>query len=392
MRVSPRLRLVLIAVLLAGLALGARALSTRDHGPQEGPEPLRLQSASSARFAMREVARGFDSPVWVGPAPGDAAAALWIAERGGRLIRADGAGLRERRVRLDLSGAVSDGPEQGLLGVAFLPDFARTRHAVVSYADRAGDSRIELWKLGESVATSRRLRTLLTLDQPFPNHNGGHVTFGAHHLLYTGFGDGGGAGDPNDRAQDPAQQLGKLLVTDLRQLPARGEAAWRTVATGARNPWRFWIDPALGEMWIGDVGQDQTEEINRIRLDASTPAANLGWSVYEGRHPFRNRRVRGTPAVTWPVASYEHERGRCSVTGGLIYRGTGVPALRGRYVFGDFCTGELMTVQPGAGTTAGDLVLERANVPQVAHLGADAAGEVLAASLDGTIWRAVAAR
>lgn len=381
-----RRRSLLLALGALGIGLLAWLL-LRPGAASEGPEPLTLQQATGERFTVREIARGFESPVWAGVAPGDEPGALWVAERGGKLLRASGPQLRSRALHVDLSSQVSGGPEQGLLGVAFLPDFARTQQVVLSYTNPAGDSRIELWRLGATVGEARRLRTLLTLDQPFPNHNGGHVEFGAHHTLYTGFGDGGGAGDPKDRAQDPRQRFGKILAADLQRLPARGEPTWRVVATGLRNPWRFWIDPALGEMWIGDVGQDLAEEIDRISLDTSTPVANLGWSAYEGHLRFRDRKVRGTPELTWPAASYAHERGRCSVTGGLIYRGRAVPALRGRYLFGDFCTGELMTVQPGPGTAAKDLVLERAVVPQLAHLGLLADGEVVAVSLDGTLWR-----
>lgn len=384
---ASRRRTLLLTLGAAVLAGGAWLLFLRPDGAEQGPEPLRLTTATDARFSVRELARGFEGPVWAGSAPGDDPRAMWVAERGGRLIRAAGPGLRDRTVRVDLSADVSDGPEQGLLGVAFLPDFARSQEVVLSYANRAGDSRIELWRLGATPRSSRRLRTLLSLDQPFPNHNGGHVEFGAHHVLYTGFGDGGGAGDPGDRAQDLRQRFGKILSTDLRRLPARGEADWRVVATGLRNPWRFWIDPALGEMWIGDVGQDQIEEIDRISLDTSAPVANLGWSAYEGHLPFRDREIRGTQELTWPAASYAHDRGRCSVTGGLIYRGKSIPALRGRYLFGDFCTGELMSVQPAAGGKASDLVLERAVVPQLAHVGLLADREVVAVSLDGSLWR-----
>lgn len=355
---------------------------------KEGPAPLPMQRASAPTFGVEVIATGLDAPTWVGAAPGDAPGVLWAAERGGRVKRLSGSQLRRRTVLLDLRSRVSTGAEQGLLSIAFTPDFAERREVVVSFTDRAGDSRIELWRLGERASDARRLRTLLTLDQPFPNHNGGHVEFGPHHVLYAGFGDGGGAGDPSDGAQEPARRFGKILALDLA---AGTSATWRNVATGLRNPWRFWYDPALGEMWIGDVGQDHTEEIDRIRLDASAPVSNLGWSVYEGHHPFRDREIRGTQELTWPVASYEHEAGRCSVTGGRIARSDAVPALRGRYLFGDFCTGELWTVEPGAGIAARDLRLEVPSVPQLAHIGADAAGDLVIAALDGRIHRVVPA-
>jgi glucose/arabinose dehydrogenase len=385
----PSRRTLAVVTAVLAVLVAAIVLLARPDGPTEGPEPLPMQRASSPTFGLEVIANGLEAPTWVGAAPGDAPGVLWVAERGGRLKRLAGDGFSERTVLLDLRRRVSSGAEQGLLSVAFVPDFAERREVVVSFTDPAGDSRIELWRLGAHAADARRVRTLLTLDQPFPNHNGGHVEFGPHHVLYAGFGDGGGAGDPSDSAQEPSRRLGKILALDL----AAGQSApWRPVATGLRNPWRFWYDPALGEMWIGDVGQDRTEEIDRIRLDASAPVSNLGWSIYEGHHPFRDREIRGTQELTWPVASYEHEAGRCSVTGGQIARSDAVPALRGRYLFGDFCTGELWTVEPGAGITAGDLRLEVPSAPQLAHIGTDAAGDLVIAALDGRIHRVVPAR
>lgn len=377
--------LLLLVLLAGGLFVLLRP------GVEEGPAPMAPVKATEANFASAVLGRGFDGPVWVGPAPGERTDVLWVAERTGRLIRASGDGLERRTTWIDLSGRVSTGPEQGLLGVAFSPDFDRTRLVVISYTDPAGDSHIEEWSLGASPSAARRIRSLLTVDQPFPNHNGGHVTFGPHRTLYTGFGDGGGAFDPDDRAQDPAERLGKILSADLSK---PGPVTWSNVATGARNPWRFWYDPALGEMWIGDVGQDVVEEVDRIRLDTSTEVPNLGWSLYEGgsRVDDGGREIRGTQDLSWPVASYDHSAGRCSVTGGVIYRGPRVPALRGRYVLADFCTGEIFSLLPGAGMSASDLRLELPAVSQPAHIGLDADGELIVASLDGTIHRLVAPR
>lgn len=380
-----RVRFVAASALLGLVAIAVVAL-TRGGGQPQGPEPLPLGRATVASFEPKVVARGLEGPTWVGPAPGEAPDVLWVAERSGRLVRLSGPKLAKRTVWVDVQGEVSTGAEQGLLGVAFTPDFAESREVVLSRTDPAGDSQIELWNVGPEPGSAKRVRSLLTVEQPFPNHNGGHVEFGAHRTLYTGFGDGGGALDPSDAAQEPDQPYGKILATDLAQ---GGKPTWTNVATGLRNPWRFWFDPALGEMWIGDVWQDVVEEIDRIRLDVSAPRPNLGWSLYEGtkRVDEGEREIRGTQELSWPVASYEHTAGRCSVTGGVIYRGAKVPALRGRYVFADFCTGEVMSVMPGAGMTATDLRLETASVAQPAHIGLDAAGELVVASLDGTISR-----
>lgn len=378
--------MVAVLVVLAASGIAFLALAG---GSADGPAPTVPVKATTEHFATKTIARGLDGPVWVGPAPGEAPDALWVAERTGRLVRMTGKDFSRRTVWVDLTGKVSTGPEQGLLGVAFSPDFARSRLVVLSFTDPKGDSHIEEWRLGARPDVARRVRSLITVDQPFPNHNGGHVTFGPHRTLYTGFGDGGGAFDPSDGAQEPSNPLGKILGADLSQ---PGTVRWSNVATGLRNPWRFWYDPALGEMWIGDVGQDKAEEINRIRLDTSAERPNLGWSIYEGgaRVDGGDREIRGTPELSWPVVSYDHSGGRCSVTGGVIYRGSRVPDLRGRYVFADFCTGEIMSLLPGAGMSAGDLRLELPSVAQPGHIGLDADGELLVASLDGTIHRLVA--
>lgn len=378
-------RIAATGALLALIVVAVVAVAA-DGGKPKPPEPLPLGRATTASFTPKVVVRGLEGPTWAGTAPGEAPNVLWVAERTGRLVRLSGPSLEKRTVWVDLTGEVSTSAEQGLLSVAFAPDFGESREVVLSFTDPAGNSQIELWVLATKPGSARRVRSLLTVDQPFPNHNGGHVEFGAHRTLYAGFGDGGGAQDPSDRSQDPKQPFGKILSADLTR---GGKPTWVNVATGLRNPWRFWFDPALGEMWIGDVGQDLVEEIDRIRLDLSTPRPNLGWSLYEGTHRIDggDREIRGTQELSWPVASYDHEAGRCSVTGGVIYRGAKVPALRGRYVFADFCTGEVMSVMPGAGMAASDLRIETASVAQPAHIGLDAEGELIVGSLDGTISR-----
>jgi glucose/arabinose dehydrogenase len=234
----------------------------------------------------------------------------------------------------------------------------------------------------------RPVRVLLRLEQPEENHNGGQLAFGPDERLYLGLGDGGGAFDPRRTAQDQSNVLGKVLALDVEA----AEPQWQVVLSGLRNPWRFSFDPALGELWIGDVGQDEVEEINRLLLELDEPPKNLGWSAYEG-----DRRVTKhgeheldrTGDLVWPVAQYTHEVG-CSVTGGYVYHGTRLPRLAGRYLYGDFCRGTLWTLRPTPGGRADDVRRERAAVPQLTHIGPDADGEPLFASAGGSIYRAVA--
>ena len=162
---------------------------------------------------------------------------------------------------------------------------------------------------------------------------------------------------------------------------------------GLRNPWRFSVDAALNEMWIGDVGQDAAEEVNRIQLEPDEPPKNLGWSPFEGttRVSKGGSRLDRKGNLVWPVFAYRHERGRCSVTGGVVYRGSRVPKLAGRYVFGDFCSGELWTLKPKPGGGAEDVRREKEKVLQLSHIGTDGRGELVLAASDGMVHRAVAA-
>ncbi len=203
-------------------------------------------------------------------------------------------------------------------------------------------------------------------------------------------GEGGGGFDADRRAQDRRDRLGKLLSMDVDG--GAGGGGFRVELIGLRNPWRFAFDPALGEVWIGDVGQDQVEEIDRVLLEPDEPPKNLGWSAFEGTE----RVSEGDDSLTdgelvWPVAQYTHDDG-CSVTGGYVYQGTKLDKLRGRYLYGDFCSGVLWSLEGAPEGRAADVRRERAAVPQLTHIGPDAEGEPLFASAAGAIYRAVRPR
>jgi glucose/arabinose dehydrogenase len=204
-----------------------------------------------------------------------------------------------------------------------------------------------------------------------------------------GLGDGGGAFDPNRTAQDLDSKLGKIIAAHV-DAPARGNAepAWKVLFYGLRNPWRFWIDSGLNEIWIADVGQDAVEEINRAQLEFDEPPKNFGWSGFEGsRRTEREREIKGPGELVWPVAAYEHDEGsHCSVIGGVIYRGSEAPALSGRYVYGDFCSGVMWSLQPNPNGSVGDVRRETAKVPQMTNIGTDGEGELLIASAAGDIY------
>jgi glucose/arabinose dehydrogenase len=368
-----RTRLIVVAavvVAVAGAAVAVGALRDPLAG-LDRPEPATERGRAHA-FDVERVATGFNRPTWVGAAPGDPDA-LWVLEQPGRVVRVEG---RRRATVIDITRDVTVGAEQGPLGLAFHPDFASNHRLYLNWTDTKGDTRVAEFRDG------RQTRELLHVAQPEPNHNGGHLAFGPDGRLYVGMGDGGGAFDPGRRAQDPCDKLGKLLSTDVDQVD------WRVELTGLRNPWRFAFDPALGEVWIGDVGQDGVEEIDRVLLEPDEPPKNLGWSAFEGTE----RMGEGDDSLTdgelvWPVAQYTHDDG-CSVTGGYVYQGTRLSRLQGRYLYGDFCSGVLWSLKGAPGGRAVDVRRERAGVPQLTHIGPDADGEPLFASASGAIYRA----
>jgi glucose/arabinose dehydrogenase len=355
-----------------------------DLGELERAAPASEQGTAH-HFDVERVASGLNRPVWVGAAPGDPEA-LWVLEQPGRVVRlADG----RRGTALDLTAGVLTGAEQGLLGIAFHPDFATNRRLFLHWSDRRGDTRVAEFRARRDGRTiePRPARRLLFVDQPEENHNGGQLAFGPDGRLHLGLGDGGGAFDPRATAQDPDNLLGKLIAVDVDARAPR----WTPVLTGLRNPWRFWFDPALGEVWIGDVGQDRVEEVNRVLLEPDEPPKNLGWSAFEGTERIQGHALDRGGELVWPVAAYEHGDGDCSITGGVVYGGAALPGLVRRYVYGDFCSGRLWSLRGTPEGRAADVRREGESIPQLTHIGTDADGELLFASGGGDVYRAVAA-
>ena len=378
----PRWIVLISAVaLLAVAAVAVGAL--RDPLAGIAPVAPATERGRAHAFDVERIATGFNRPTFVGAAPGDPGA-LWVLEQPGRVVRLRGG---RRTTALDLAGRVRTGTEQGLLGIAFHPDFAASRRLYLHWSDERGDTRVAEFRAlpdGRTIG-AEPVRELLFVDQPEENHNGGQLAFGPDGRLYVGLGDGGGAFDPERRAQDTREKLGKLLSVDVDATRPR----WRTELIGLRNPWRFAFDPALGDVWIGDVGQDSIEEIDRVQLEPDEPPKNLGWSAFEG-----DKRVGegddslAAGELVWPVAQYTHDDG-CSVTGGYVYQGTTLPRLAGRYLYGDFCSGALWSLRGAPKVRAEDVRRERAAVPQLTHIGPDGDGEPVFASASGALYRAV---
>ena len=330
----------------------------------------------------------------------DGSGRFFIVEQGGRILVSVGGDLL-RNPLLDISDQVSSGSEQGLLGVALDPGFNENGRIFVSYTDQDGNSQIVRYII--AADDPNRLDpesafTILSLDQPRPNHNGGDIKFGPDGYLYIGFGDGGGQGDPQGNAQNPAVLFAKNLRIDVSGdqepygIPADNpfvddpNFAPETFTWGFRNPWRVSFDRETGDLWIGDVGQNDIEEIDLV--PAGTSGQNFGWPILEGNECYQDAGCDPS-AFTAPVDQYTHDYG-CSVTGGYVYRGSAIPDLVGTYLFADYCTGYLWGLIPnGDGTfTATDHIETEMNPSSFAE---DASGELYLVDLSGAVYRIVRA-
>ncbi len=292
----------------------------------------------------------FRRPVAMVQAP--AGDARWfVVEQAGRVFAfQNDPNVAAAELVLDIREQVDDGPnEAGLLGLAFHPDYDSNRQVFLSYTSAGSPlvskvSRFSITAQGDIDAGSEHV--ILTLDQPFGNHNGGQVGFGPDRYLYIGFGDGGAGGDPMGNGQNTDTLLGAMLRIDVDggspyAIPpdnpfAAGGGRPEIFAWGLRNPWRWSFDRATGSLWVGDVGQNRHEEI-----DVVVKGGNYGWNLREGAHPFEEG-LKSTPLID-PVVEYDHGDG-CSVTGGYVYRGAAIPDLVGTYLYGDFCSGTIWGV------------------------------------------------
>jgi glucose/arabinose dehydrogenase len=323
-------------------------------------------AADGERRAITPVASGFDSPVYVTSAPGDPAT-LYVVEQPGtiEIVR----GGQAAGTFLDIRDLVKSGGEQGLLSVAFSPQYATNHKFYVDYTDTNGDTRVV-----EFTGDRTHARQLLFVRQPYSNHNGGQLQFDAKGYLYVGMGDGGSGGDPQNRAQNLKSRLGKLL----RINPAHAGATWQIVGYGLRNPWRFSFDRRNGNLWIGDVGQSSWEEIDFRPAAKIGTIANYGWPKYEGTSTYdASRPFTSKGSLVPPVQTYSHGQG-CSVTGGYV--------VGGRYVYGDFCSGTIWSFRAGAGGRL-SAAAQIGHISNLSSFGLDGSGTLYAVSLDGGLYK-----
>ena len=384
---TPSSSSVFVIFLAIGFILGAR--------PVHSPDTNSTASAQDGLLLI-QIASGLADPVAITHA-GDGSDRLFITLQAGQIVIHDGIGILPEPF-LDITDRVNNtGSEEGLLSVAFPPDYASEAHFYVYYTDLDGNNVVARFGLtaDPDVADPGSEQIVLPLDHPVhTNHNGGQLAFGPDGYLYVGPGDGGSAGDPDDNAQNPASLLGKLLRIDVESgnpltytipasnpfedVPGYRDEIW---ALGLRNPWRFSFDRLTGDLLTGDVGQYEWEEVD-FQPASSTGGENYGWRRMEGKHCYNPPSDCNDGSLTLPILEYDHGLG-CAITGGYRYRGPEIPHLNGTYLYADYCSGRIWgATEDGSGNWT---TTELLNSPYIiSTLGEDEAGEVYFAHLSST--------
>ncbi|MGY6501961.1 MAG: PQQ-dependent sugar dehydrogenase [Acidimicrobiales bacterium] len=360
--------------------------------------PPSVDDLASAAVELTLVHEAFQ-PIDLITRPGERS--LYVAERAGLVLRLtlgdDGAPTGDTEEVVDIGADTEVIHERGLLGIAFDPD---GEFLYASFTDDDGDTRVDQWRMDGDGADEATRRTVFSAEQPFANHNGGQIRFGPDGMLYLGLGDGGSSSDPLGAGQDPTTVLGAVLRIDPTasgDLPYEipddnpfvdGGGEPEIWMTGVRNPWRFDFDAVTGDLWVADVGQGAIEEVTVLFADGGRSpgrGANLGWAIFEGNEPFHGGPEPENYAP--PLHTYGHGPG-CSITGGVVSRGDALPALRGAYLYSDFCDPTIYAVLQRDGVEVDFRSLE-VQVPgaQVAAFGTGPAGEVYVLSLAGGVFR-----
>lgn len=355
------------------------------------PDPPPDQTVSSLpdpdSYGWSLVAHGLNQPVGL-ESVADGSGRLYVLEQPGRIRIIQQGEVREEPF-LDIRDRVGDsGSEQGLLGLAFHPDYADNGYLFVNYTDNEGKTVVSRFVVSgdRSRVDPETESKVLVFKQPYKNHNGGHLAFGPEGFLWIATGDGGSAGDPQDNAQNRENLLGKLLRIGVDEQPYSipednpfGNEIW---AYGLRNPWRFTFDPLTDDLYIADVGQNQWEEVNY--LPAGAPGgANFGWDYKEGDHPYEGS-PPGDLELVDPVAEYDHSRG-CSVSGGAVYRGE-LADWQGVYIYGDYCSGRVWGLLKLEGGGWANQQLFQTGM-RISAISQDREGEVYLLDIAGSVYR-----
>jgi glucose/arabinose dehydrogenase len=406
----------LLITSIAGLCLviAGKAVKPVAHTGQDpvvshtGQDPV-FRALGGTVLATEQIITGLARPVQVVAAPGDYSRIFIVEQRSGstgriRIYNLDTNTLNSTPF---LSVSVSTSSEQGLLGMAFHPNYAQNGYFYINYTATNGDTNIKRYSVSSNpdVADSGSAYTLMVIDQPYTNHNGGWLGFSPiDGYLYIGTGDGGSGGDPGNRAQDITnQKLGKMLRIDVGGgspygIPASNpfvgvtgdDEIW---AYGIRNPWRCSFDSETGDLWIGDVGQNAYEEIS-FQPASSTGGENYGWRCYEGNNAYSTGGCDPQSSMTFPVWEYSHSSG-CSVTGGVIYRGAAIPSLHGTYFFADYCYSTIWSFRYDGSSVyeyenrTNELTPDIGSISSISGFGEDAAGEIYICDLGGEVFKLV---
>lgn len=387
-----------MAWLLLAIVIG---LATYVQGEENRSKDYGYNTAQPTAYRLVEVANGFNRPIYVTHAD-DGSGRLFVVEQSGQ-IRIIEDGVLLNTPFLDVADLISPAAvgggytEQGLLGLAFHPEYAANGMFFINYTDRSGDTVLARYRVSADDprrADPASAEVLLTVPQPYANHNGGHLAFSPDGYLYVSLGDGGSAGDPQGNGQNLGTLLGTILRLDVD--PDRGYTIpddnpfvdrdgtrpeiW---AWGLRNVWRFSFDRATGDFYLADVGQNKWEEVH-FQPANDAGGVNYGWNAYEASFPYSGKPA-ASPVVA-PILEYEHINGWCSITGGYVYRGADLPGLQGYYLYGDWCTGTIWAAQPDAdGNWQAEISLESGR--QISSFGEDEAGEIYLVDYSGTVLR-----
>jgi glucose/arabinose dehydrogenase len=379
------LSLLAVASLLCNASKDDRPAATANVTPQ-----------GSVQLTVEEVARGLESPVYLTAPQNDPRS--FIVEQPGRIRILENGKLADKPF-LDITSKVGSGGERGLLSVAFHPQYRANGFLFVNYTDKKGDTRIERYTVSKTDANSVDLasaKMILTIDQPYANHNGGLNLFGPDGMLYIGMGDGGSQGDPHGNGQNRNILLGKLLRINVDRgdpysIPdgnpfAKGGGRGEIWATGLRNPWRFAFDRGTGLLYIADVGQDKYEEIN---IAPSTAAGvNYGWSTMDGATCFKDDGCNKA-GLQQPAVIYNHSDGNCSVIGGFVYRGRKIPEIQGEYFYSDWCNSWVKSFSYANGKAGTPRQWFNRGMGSIASFGEDGQGELYICSSNGRVYRII---
>ncbi len=371
-----------------------------------------IGSLANGQLATKLLAKGFERPVWAG-APSSVKDKLWVMEQAGTVWIVDlKSGERSEKPFLKINDQVTrKGNEQGLLGLAFSPDFAKTGRYYVNYNEQDGDSLIVRFVSKNGQTTdSESGETILEYDQPFANHNGGWLEFGPDGFLYIATGDGGAGNDPKNFAQDMTSPLGKVLRLDVSgekgyKIPVGNpyqkekDIKSEIIASGLRNPWRCSFDRKTGDFWIADVGQNAWEEINVVSLK-EIDKKNFGWRLREGDIETPQKSVGGEAPENHvePVYVYKHGNGAkegLSVTGGYVYRGSKISGFEGRYIFADYQNPRIWSFVMKDGKAedfkdhTSELQPENGRINLIPSFAEDASGELYLVDHSGAVYRIV---